>query len=279
MDEEIIRKIVRGVLSGKHNTPSAREIRIEASGRHVHLTQEALESLFGADAKLEVSAELSQPGEYLSDKRVKIITPKGQLAEVAVLAPVRKTVQVELSATDCRTLGINAPVNLSGDLTGAADVAIMGSHGLINAVGSTIIAKAHIHLTRAEAATYGVSDAEHVRVRVESLRPLTFDDVVVRVNDRFAAAVHIDYDEANACGLDKNTRAYILGGQPVFVGGETPMPPTPPLSWSEKLVTEKTAKILVSGNENGLLRLNKGTIVTPAARDVFTAARMKLEYI
>lgn len=277
MEEALIRQIVRQVVEG--GAPSAqRPIAIEASARHVHLTQAALERLFGPEARLEVRRELSQPGEFLSDKRVKLITPKGEIGGVAVLGPVRQAVQVELCATDCRQLGLKAPVNLSGDLNGAADVVLLAEHGMLEAKGCVIIAKAHAHLRRADAAAYGVSDGQQVRVRVESLRPVTFDNVVVRVRDSFAPAVHVDYDEANACGGVDGAKAFLLGGPAVCMGGQMERQ-APPLSWSELLVSEKTARLLVSGNEGAQLHLRAQTIVTPAARDIFAAAKVQLKFV
>lgn len=278
MDETFVRQIVREVLSGNgRETP--REIGIEASARHVHLNQEALETLFGSDVELGVKKELSQPGEFLSDKRVKLITPKGEIGNVSVLGPVRKAVQVELSATDCHGLGLKAPVNLSGDLTNAADVVILGDTGMLNATGSVIIAKAHAHLTKADAAAYGVADGDHVRVRIESLRPVTIEDVVVRVKDTFKAMVHIDIDEANACGGAGGEKAFIMGGKSACVPCTEQNCEENVLSWSESLISERTAKQLTFGNQGGVVRFKKGAIVTPAAKDVLTTAKMTVEFI
>lgn len=179
----------------------SREIPMEASARHVHLTREAAEALFGPGERLSKKRDLSQPGEFLSQQRVRLVTAKGELANVAVLGPERSAVQVELSLTDARTLGVAAPVNLSGDLTGAGDVYIVGEKGMISAPGSVIAAKAHIHMTPADARRFGVADGQRVRVRARTARPVTFEEVVVRVKESFALAMHIDFDEANACAL------------------------------------------------------------------------------
>lgn len=182
----------------------------EVSARHVHLSSADVERLFGAGATLNPVRDLSQPGQFLSDKRVRLVTRKGTIDNVAVLGPVRPETQVELSMTDSRSLGLKAPVRMSGDLSGAADVCIFGDSGCIEAKGSVIVAKAHIHMTPDDARNYGVSDGQHVKVRIESGRPMTFDDVVIRVSSKFALAMHIDFDEANACMLDKNAKAYIV---------------------------------------------------------------------
>ena len=123
-----------------------KKILIEASGCHVHLTQAAIETLFGEGAVLKKRRDLSQPGEYLSEQRVKLVTKDGCVENVAVLGPPRAAVQVELSKTDCRKLGLTAPVNLSGNLDGASDVMIIGSHGEMKANGSVIVARNHIHM-------------------------------------------------------------------------------------------------------------------------------------
>jgi putative phosphotransacetylase len=209
--EQDIEKIVAGVLAGCGREKAGGEpILVEVSARHVHLTQAALETLFGPGYALHNKRSLSQPGEFLSDERVKLVTGKGEIANVSVLGPVRKAVQVELSATDCRQLGIQAPVNLSGDLTGAGDVLLLGPAGYLMAKGAVIIAKAHIHMTPDDAAHYGVKDGEVVSVKLSSPRPVTLDDVPIRVKPNFFLAMHIDFDEANASMADKNTTGQIL---------------------------------------------------------------------
>jgi putative phosphotransacetylase len=185
-------------------------IMLEVSARHVHLTKDAMSVLFGQGAALTEKRALSQPGEFLSEERVKLVTAKGVIDNVAVLGPERSAVQCELSMTDCRTLGINAPVNLSGDLSGAGSVIIVGPCGVVDAKNCVIVARAHIHLTPADASRLGVSNGQHVRVAVDSKRPVTFDDVIIRVKDSFAQAMHIDFDEANACAYDKSASARIV---------------------------------------------------------------------
>ena len=217
MTEREIKEIISNVLeryanaTGKSvSAPSDGSVFTEASARHVHLTQADVVRLFGDGAELNHVRDLSQPGQFLSDKRVRLVTRKGTIDNVAVLGPVRPETQVELSMTDCRSLGLKAPVRMSGDLQGAADVFIFGDSGNIEAKGSVIVAKAHIHMTPADARTFHVQDGEHVRVRVQSARPVTFDDVVIRVSEKFALAMHIDFDEANACLLDKTAKAFIV---------------------------------------------------------------------
>ena len=168
---------------------------MEVSARHVHLTQEAVERLFGPGYRLTQKRELSQHGEFLSGERVKIVTAKGEFSHVAVLGPVRSAVQVELSMTDCKLLGVRAPVNLSGNLEGAADVLLIGPCGIYQADRSAIVAKAHIHMTAQDAASHGVRDGQ--------------DDVIIRVRDTFDLAMHIDFDEANATAVSGDTTCVI----------------------------------------------------------------------
>ena len=184
-------------------------VPVEVSARHVHLTQEAVEILFGKGHKLTKKRDLSQPGEFLAEERVKIVTNKGEFANVAVLGPARPAVQVELSMTDCKTLGIKAPVNLSGDLTGAGDVVLFSTVGMYKADKSAIVAKAHIHMTTKDAQAYGVKDGQKLSVRLDTPRPVTINDVIVRVKDSFALAMHIDFDEANAAAVSGNVTGYL----------------------------------------------------------------------
>jgi len=215
--EKDIRDIVAGVLAqsgvGGGAPACGKEVPVEISARHVHLTTEAMETLFGSGYQLTHKRDLSQPGEFLSGERVKIVTRKGEIDNVAVLGPVRKAVQVELSMTDARSLGIKAPVRLSGDLSGGADVILMGPAGMVEAKGAAIVAKAHVHMTPADAKTYQVSDGQTVSVRLETERPVTLDGVEVRVKDNFRLAVHIDFDEANAAAVSGETKGFLIKGR------------------------------------------------------------------
>ena len=205
----------KGVQSTQVSAPQAakpcakREVPVEVSARHVHLTQEAVEQLYGKGHKLTKKRDLSQPGEFLAEERVKIVTSKGEFANVAVLGPARKATQVELSMTDCKALGVKAPVNLSGDLSGAGSVVLIAPSGMVKADGAVIVAKAHIHMTSKDAEEFGVADGQKVRVHLNSPRPITIDDVLIRVKDSFALAMHIDFDEANAAAVSGNVTGTI----------------------------------------------------------------------
>ena len=183
-------------------------IEMEASGRHVHLTEAQAQVLFGH--KLTPKRDLSQPGQFLANERVTVIGSKGEIENVAVLGPERKDGQVELSMTDARTLGIDAPIRLSGDIANSPGATLRGDLGEVELQQGAIVAKRHIHITPADAQNMGVTDKQVVRLQTYTNRPLIFDDVVVRVSQDFQTRVHLDYDEANACGFQKGDLGRIL---------------------------------------------------------------------
>jgi len=174
-------------------------IPLEASGRHVHLTKEQAQVLFGHS--LTPKRPLSQPGQYLANERVTLAGPKGEFQNVAVLGPERKEGQAELSLTDGRVLGITPPIRLSGDIGGTPPITVLGPKGKVELPRGLIVAKRHIHLTPEAAENFQVRDGQVVKLRTFTCRPCVFEDVVVRIDKNFAPAVHLDYDEANACGF------------------------------------------------------------------------------
>ena len=174
-------------------------VEMEASGRHVHLTQDQIMTLFGHE--LTPAKPLSQPGQFAARERVTVVGPKGELKNVAVLGPARKEGQVELSLTDARALGLSVPVRQSGDVKDSPGVNLIGPAGQLRLERGAIAAQRHIHLTPADAARFGVKDKQTVKLQTFTARPLMFEDVVVRVSPDFAPRVHLDYDEANACGF------------------------------------------------------------------------------
>lgn len=179
-----------------------KEILVETSARHVHVSQSDLEALFGKDYVLTNKKDLSQPGQYVCMERVDLIGPKKSILGVSILGPVRPNTQVEISLTDARTLGVVAPVRESGDIAGSAPIKIVGPKGEIEIKEGVIVAKRHIHMTMEDALEFGVKDKDIVKVEVTSSnRSLVFGDVVVRVSNKFALAMHIDTDESNAAGL------------------------------------------------------------------------------
>ena len=175
----------------------AKKILIETSARHVHVSAEALEILFGKGHKLTNKKDLSQPGQFACEEKVTIIGPKGSL-KASILGPERPATQVELSLTDARTIGVVAPIRESGDIAGSGKCVIEGPCGSVEVECGVIAAKRHIHMTPAEAEELGVADKDIVSVKLDTARPLIFGDVVVRVSDSFALAMHIDTDECNA---------------------------------------------------------------------------------
>ena len=188
-------------------------IEVEASGRHVHLTRDNVETLFGKGHTLTWKSDLSQPGQFACQERVTVLGPKQAIANVIVLGPERKEAQVEISATDALTLGIKAPVRMSGAIAGTPGVKLIGSAGELELSRGVIVAKRHIHATPEDAARFSVADNEEVDVTVFGERPVTFHDVAVRVSPSFAAYMHIDYDEANACGYHKGLIGIIHKGR------------------------------------------------------------------
>ena len=174
---------------------------IETSARHIHLTQETLEKLFGEGYQLTVRKPLSYPGQYACNERLTIVGPKKEMANVSILGPVRKADQVEVSATDARTLGITAPVRESGHVEGSGACKLVGPKGEVELSQGVIIAKRHLHILEEDAAKLGVKDKEIIKVACGGEgRKLIFDDVVVRVNVGGATTMHIDTDEAQAAG-------------------------------------------------------------------------------
>ena len=174
-----------------------KKILVETSARHIHLSAEALEVLFGKGATLTNKKELSQPGQFACEEKVQLIGPKGTLT-VTVLGPVRPDTQVELSLTDARTLGVSVPVRESGDIEGTPGLKLKGPAGEMDLDKGVIAAMRHIHLTPADAEAFGVKEKQIVKVKLDTPRALIFDNVVVRVSPKFAATMHIDTDESNA---------------------------------------------------------------------------------
>ena len=188
------------------------QVVVEVSARHVHLSQQDLETLFGPGYELTVKKMLSQPGQYASEERVTVVGPKREIAGVSILGPVRKDTQVELSLTDARPIGVKAPVRESGDIAGSAGCKLIGPKGELEIKEGVIAAKRHIHATTADAARMGLSDKQIVSVEIPSAdgRKLTFGDVVVRVSDSYALAMHIDTDESNAAAMTPNSLGTII---------------------------------------------------------------------
>ena len=189
----------------------AEKFIVETSARHVHVTQEHLEILFGKGAELHYKKELSQPGQYACEERVTIVGPKKELKGVSVLGPVRKQTQVELSMTDARSIGIAAPIRESGVLDGSGPCKVIGPAGEIEISEGVIVAQRHIHATVADAEALDVKNGDIVSVKIDSDgRSLIFGDVVVRVSDSYALAMHIDTDASNAAACPRDAHGEIV---------------------------------------------------------------------
>ena len=183
-------------------------IPIEASGRHVHLTKAQALTLFGHS--LTAKKPLSQPGQFAANERLTIRGPKGEFQNVAVLGPERKAAQVEISLTDGRTLGITPPIRPSGDIDGTPGITLIGPKGTVELTEGVVVAQRHIHLSPEEGLRFSVTDGQIVRLQTFTNRPVVFEDVQVRVHPDFRGAVHLDYDEANACGFAQGDWGRIL---------------------------------------------------------------------
>lgn len=186
-------------------------VMVETSARHVHVTEETLEILFGKGYQLTKKKDLSQPGQFACEERVQVIGPKNSFPAVSILGPTRPADQVELSASDARSIGVSAPVRESGDIAGSGACKLVGPKGEVELKEGVIVAKRHIHMTPEDAENYGVKDKQVVSVKIDSPeRSLVFGDVVVRVSPKFKLAMHIDTDESNAVMAGRDATGVIV---------------------------------------------------------------------
>ena len=205
MEEKQVAQIVSQVLASLESMNLGRvtsnEIPVGVSNRHIHLTQDHIEILFGPNYRLQPMKDLAQKGEYAAKETVSLVGPKGVLAGVRVLGPARSHSQVEISRTDSFTLGISAPLRDSGDLSGAADIMVVASHGAVHLKEGAIVAARHIHLSPLDAKELGVCDRQEVDVAIGGERGGQLSRVRVRVGEAFCRELHVDTDEANGLGL------------------------------------------------------------------------------
>jgi Propanediol utilization protein len=187
-----------------------KKVPIGVSARHIHLTQEHVEKLFGAGYQLTELKPLSQPGQYAANETVAVVGPKGSFAKVRILGPVRKATQLEVSRTDAFALGIHPPVRESGDIAGSAGITIQGPAGEVTIEEGVIVAARHIHMHTSDAERLGVADKQKLRVRAGGERGVVFENVIARVSPDFALDMHIDTDEANAAGIGNGEIAEII---------------------------------------------------------------------
>lgn len=213
--KDILEVVIRGVLDGLEHSPSTtqginstEDIPVEVSARHAHLSEQDAITLFGAP--LTPLRDLSQPGQFLCKERVRLIGPKGVMDNVAVLGPSRGSSQVEISKTDARLLGVEAPVRQSGDIDGSAGIIIASQNSIVGMEKGLIVASRHIHMHPDDAKKLGVADGDLVSVRLDTERPMVLEDVLVRVSDKFHLSMHIDADEGNSAGWKKGTCGRII---------------------------------------------------------------------
>ena len=187
-----------------------KNVLVEISARHVHVSREDLNTLFGEGYELTPKKDLSQPGQFACEEKVTVVGPKASL-KASILGPVRPETQVELSLTDARSIGVTAPIRESGDVAGSGTCKIVGPCGEIEIPQGVIAAMRHIHMTPADAEQFGVEDKQVVSVKIPTEgRGLVFDDVVVRVSEKYSLAMHIDTDEANAAAVKGSCTGIVL---------------------------------------------------------------------
>lgn len=283
MDEKLIQSIVAQVLQ-QLPTQSKQQIPIAVSARHVHLSEEHVTKLFGQDYSLKAKSPLSQPGQFAANEQVTIVGPKASIHGVRVLGPARSLSQVEISSTDARQLGIEAPLRYSGDIEGSAPITIVGPIGSVTLSQGCIIAAAHIHMSPNEAENFGVHDGQFVNVRALSKRPIIFNQVKVRVHERFKLEMHIDTDEGNAALISKNSYGELIIGQSFPVQATVSaapvhnvVEPLKPIAKSLQVITKRlvTEQDIIELNGKELV-VPKKTMITALAVDRARAKGIKI---
>ena len=273
MEHPLLQSIVEEVLnqlSEKKATLEQNIVPIAVSARHVHLSEKDLAVLFGASYQLRIKKRLSQPNQFAAEETVTIAGPKGTIERVRVLGPVRKQTQVEVSITDAKKLGMDPPVRQSGNLGGSSPITIIGPKGSLYLQEGLIIAQSHIHTNSADAKKFGVEDGGYVMVRVDTVRPITFERVLVRVSPSYITEMHIDTDEANT--------GFIQTGQPGRIMiQQQPLQLIPDSPKIKDLREERSndqifgGKLLtnheVQRHKGETIYIKKMSIVTPLARD------------
>jgi propanediol utilization protein len=201
--EQIVRSLVLQNLQGP---PSKPELVVSISARHVHLTDEHVEMLYGAGHTLTPMKELYQEGYYAAEETVMVVGPRKRvLPNVRILGPTRKATQVELAFTDGISLGIDMPVRESGKIAGSPGCVLVGPKGVVELSEGVIRAERHVHMGPSDADYYGVKDKDRMKLRVHSACSTTFEEMLVRVGDNIKLEVHLDTDEGNAADLEHAT--------------------------------------------------------------------------
>jgi putative phosphotransacetylase len=187
-----------------------KKVHIGVSARHIHLSKEHIEFLFGPGYTLNEFKKLSQPGQFAAEEVVSVLGPKGRMDNIRILGPARGETQLEISRTDSYALGVNPPLRQSGDIAGTPSIKVIGPAGEVDLPQGVIVAARHIHFHTKDALTWGISDKQMLKVKLYGERPLILENVLARVSDQFALDLHIDTDEANAAGVRTNEFAEIL---------------------------------------------------------------------
>jgi len=204
IDRTVVEQIVREIVLAQAGAPQGKpELVVSISARHVHLTDQHVETLFGAGRKLTVMKNLHQDGFFAAEETVMVVGPRRRmLPSVRVLGPTRPESQVELAFTDGISLGIDLPVRQSGKIEGTPGCVLVGPAGVVELKQGVIRAERHVHMGPADAEQYGVADGSRMSLRVESACTTVFEDLLVRVGEKIKLEVHLDTDEGNACGID-----------------------------------------------------------------------------
>lgn len=208
MSQEDLTNLIKKTLIEKINYYEKFRIKVGVSNHHVHLSRADLDTLYGEHYALTKKSELGQPGQFAANETVTIKGPKGEFKNVRILGPIRPESQVEISKTDGRRLGVNAPITLSGHLDGTPGITLIGPRGTVHMKQGVIIAKRHIHMTPAQAEERDLANGEIVNVETFGERHGVLGDVVIRVSDKSALEIHVDVDEANACSL--SNKDYVM---------------------------------------------------------------------
>ncbi len=201
---QLVALITEEVIKQLSDNCGTKKIPVAISNRHVHLSQEDMNKLFGSNYQFKIFKNLSQPGQYAYQEKISLIGPKGILENVRILGPARKETQVEISVADGIRLGVNAPIRDSGELAQSASLTLVGPVGSTTLPKGTIIAARHIHMHPKDATRFGVKNKERINVKVPGARGLVYNEMLVRVSDNYKLEMHIDIDEANAALLKNN---------------------------------------------------------------------------
>ena len=262
-------------------------VEVEASGRHVHLSREAIDVLFGEGYQLTKAKELSQPGQFACKERITVAGPKGKFENVVILGPERKASQVEVSLTDAVTLGTKIPVRESGNIEGTPGITLIHNGRQLELDNGLIVAKRHIHVSSEDAEILDVENKEIVQVKIFGDRSLTFDEVVIRIHPNYRTYMHIDFDEANACGFKKGVLGKIIkksGGNQSEGNRRTQQVQPAAMGSGAGEVTELNQKIITESDLQKLflkqitkVKIPAGSIITPLANDYVRRHKLEIQ--